>query len=175
MNTRQLALLSVLTALCVGLQLALRPVQINVEFTSLISFIVGVAFGSWIGATLGAFVMFVNGFLSPYGFAGPVILPFQMVGMFLIGFVCGLYSKAFGGITSKRAPVKVAVLGALLTLIYDIMTNLGFSLFANSIAAFISVLVMGGALFSFIHVISNAFLFMASIPILNAIRELVRR
>ena len=176
MKTRQVALLSVLTALCIGLQLTPRPP--NVEFTSLISFTVGVAFGCWFGAILGASVMFVNGFLSPYGLAGLLVL-FQAAGMGLIGFVGGVYSKTVAEDKVKRMPVEVAILGAFLTLTYDVITNVGyalqFSLFTNSvIVSFIGVLV-AGSVFMVIHVASNTALFVASIPMVKGIQKLLGR
>jgi len=75
--TRQLVLLIILSALCIGIQLTPRPP--NVEFTSLIVFLVGAIFGISFGATLGTLVMFINGFFSPWGFAG-LMLPFQVAG-----------------------------------------------------------------------------------------------
>jgi hypothetical protein len=149
-----------------------------VEFTSLISFTVGVAFGCWFGVVLGASVMFVNGFLSPYGLAGLVIL-FQAAGMSLIGLAGGVYSKTVAEDKAKWMPVEVAILGAFLTLIYDTITNVGyalqFSMFTNSIiASFIGVLV-AGSVFMVIHVASNTVLFMTSIPIVKGIQKLLGR
>ncbi|MDI6847986.1 MAG: ECF transporter S component, partial [Candidatus Bathyarchaeia archaeon] len=83
-NTRKLALLSVLAALCLAIQLTPRPP--NVEFTSFFTFIVGLIYGALNGAFFGCFVMFVNGFLSPYGFSG-LNMPFQMVGMAITGIL----------------------------------------------------------------------------------------
>ena len=176
METRQIALLSVLTALCIGLQLTPRPA--SVEFTSLISFTIGVAFGCWFGATLGASVMFVNGFLSPYGVAGLLVL-FQAAAMSLIGLAGGVYSKTVAGGKAKWMPIEVAILGAFLTLIYDVITDIGyafqFSLFTNSIVvSFIGVLV-AGSVFMVIHVASNIVLFMTSIPIVKGIQKLLGR
>lgn len=176
MKTRQVALLSVLTALCIALQLTPRPP--NVEFTSLISFTVGVAFGCWFGAILGASVMFVNGFLSPYGLAGLLIL-FQAAGMSLIGLVGGVYSKTLAEGNAKWMPVEVAILGAFLTLTYDMITNVGyafqFSLFTNSIIVSLIGVLVAGSVFMVIHVASNTVLFMASIPIVKGIRKLLGR
>jgi hypothetical protein len=147
-----------MTALCVGLQLAPRPP--NVETTSLICFLVGFLFGAIFGAILGALTMFINGFLSPWGFAG-IIMPFQMAGMALIGFVGGVYRKLLGGNPMERAYTKilhleVSFLAAFLTMIYDVLTNIGWALPSNTpiIAALIS-----GTWYTIIHVLSNAMLF----------------
>jgi len=178
MNTRRIALLSILTALSVAIQLA--PRFPSVESTSLISFTVGVVFGSWTGAFLGALVMFANSYLSFWGLAG-LNMPFQMVGMGIIGLVGGLYGKTIqkGEIVSKRNIIEAVILGAFLTLIYDILTNFGFavqlSLFtgASLWLAFVGVLITG-AVFAFIHVASNVFLFMVAIPLAKIMRQLTR-
>jgi hypothetical protein len=151
-------MLAVMTALCVGLQLAPRPP--NVEATSLICFLTGFLFGAVFGTILGALTMFINGFLSPWGFAG-IIMPFQMAGMALIGFVGGVYRKLLGGNPTERAYTKilqleVSFLAAFLTLIYDVLTNIGWAWPSNTpiIAALIS-----GTWYTIIHVLSNAMLF----------------
>lgn len=176
-QTRQITLVSALTATCLGLQLLPRPP--NIEFTSIITFTAGISFGCLVGAVLGAFVMLVNGFLSPWGLAG-LNIPFQIVGMSIIGIVGGLYSKTVKGCGTTRLYVEASVLGAFLTLIYDVITNFGFAaqivLFTNVslLAAFIGALITG-ALFSFFHVASNFLLFMAAIPMARAIQEQLGR
>lgn len=173
LNTRQMALLSVLTAVSLGIQLAPRPP--NVEFTSLFAFIVGILYGSLVGGFFGGFVMFVNGFLSPWGFAG-LMMPFQIVGMATIGFAGGIYKRYVVGVHSAQVCVEVAVLGAFLTLLYDITTNVGV---AVSLAltgtpqhiALISAFSMG-APFSLVHIVSNIALFGSGfIPLIKAIQR----
>lgn len=179
MDTKRIAVLSVLTALGVAIQLL--PIRIpSLESTSFISFIVGIVFGPWTGGTLGALVMFANGFLSSWGLAG-LNLPFQMIGMSLIGFVGGLYGKTIGsgGIVRGRNIAETVVLGAFLTLLYDILTNFGFAVQITLFtgvplwAAFVGVLITG-AIFASMHVLWNAVLFFAAIPMAKAMRELTR-
>ena len=126
MECRRIAALITMTALCIGIQLAPRPP--NVEFTSLICFLTGFLFGALFGALLGALTMFINGFLSPWGFAG-IIMPFQMLGMALMGFAGGFYRKFVGENfdISKSLNLESACLAAFLTLIYDIITNVDMS------------------------------------------------
>jgi len=160
LNARQIALLSVLTAVSLGIQLAPRPP--NVEFTSLFAFIVGVLYGSLVGGFFGGFVMFVNGFLSPWGFAG-FIMPFQIVGMATVGFAGGIYKRYVVGINPAKVCAEVAVLGAFLTLLYDIITNVGVAVppALSGVSWHISLILAFsmGALFSLVHIISNIALF----------------
>jgi len=177
MNTQRLALLSVLAAVCLGLQLLPRPM--NLEFTSLISFVTGMAFGSLLGAMLGALVMFINGFLSPYGFAG-VVLPFQIAGIVLVGATGGLYARITTYKWSAGNFMETMVLGASLTFIYDVVTNVGTAVYLASSMPFsealITALVMG-AIPSAMHIVWNAVLFAGvTVPLVNAMQKtLVRR
>jgi len=147
-----------MAALCIGIQLAPRPP--NVEFTSLICFLTGFLFGAPFGALLGALTMFINGFLSPWGFAG-VIMPFQMLGMALMGFAGGVYRKLLGNdfSISKSLSFESACLAAFLTLIYDVITNVGYAVLFN---LEIIIVLITGVWLSIIHVVSNTVLFWAA-------------
>jgi len=162
-NPREIALLSVLAALCLGIQLAPRPP--NVEFTSLFTFVIGFVFGVSTGVLFGSFIMFINGFFSPWGFSG-LNMPFQIAGIALIGLVGGLYKKYLQGYSSAEFVVEVAVLGAFLTVVYDLITNLGVAIqFTIAGTPFtwstISALAYGTP-FSIIHVVSNSAVFGAA-------------
>lgn len=153
-RTRQLALFSVLTAASIGIQLTpSRPP--NIEATSLFTFFVGVIFGAVAGGLFGTLVMFVNGFLSPMGVAG-LNLPFQIIGMSIIGVAGGVFRRY--GVTGQvsRVAVEAAILGSFLTLSYDIITNIGFALISKE--PIVLALIMG-ILFSLIHIVSNTLLF----------------
>jgi len=173
--TRHLVLLIVLSALCVGIQLTPRPP--NVEFTSLVVFLVGAIFGISFGATLGILVMFINGFFSPWGFAG-LMLPFQVTGMVIVGVGGGLYRRTRVGLYDSASCIEAAVLGAFLTLIYDIITNFGVAVSYMLIGMPISLAfvnaVISGALFSVIHVVSNTFVFgLTFFPLTNVLQKLI--
>lgn len=124
---------------------------------------------------LGFFVMLFNGFFSPWGFAG-IILPFQILGMMLLGFSGGLYGKARNHSYTPASSLEVAVIGAFLTLIYDLLTHFGFALgivFIGTplIPALVSVII-SGALFSAVHIISNVAVFgLSFFPIIKTIHE----
>ncbi len=155
MECKRVAILAVMASLCVGIQVAPRPP--NFEFTSLICFMTGFVFGSKFGASLGALTMFINGFLSPWGFAG-IIMPFQMLGMTLMGFMGGIYRRSLGEnpLMHWTSNLEVSVLAAFLTLTYDIITNVGYAVFfeKHMIAALIT-----GTWFIIVHVGSNTVLF----------------
>ncbi|MEM3726689.1 MAG: ECF transporter S component [Candidatus Bathyarchaeia archaeon] len=173
-TTTKIALISVLTALCLALQLAPRPP--NVEFTSLLTFVVGAVFGSFMGVSFGCFIMFVNGFLSPWGFAG-LNMPFQMVGMGLVGLVGGLYRGYMHDRSRFVSFMEVAVLGAFLTVVYDLITNFGVAILpmisgVPPTLALLTVLA-SGAPFSLVHVCSNTLAFgLIFIPLARTLSQI---
>lgn len=162
--------------MCIGIQLIPRPG--NVEFTSLITFIVSAVLGISFGVGLGVLVMFVNGFLSPWGVAG-LILPFQIVGIAVVGIGGGLYRRSRSSSYDATSCLETAILGAFLTLLYDVITNFGFAVTLTQtlgqpiLLAFITALVTG-ALFSLLHIVSNTVLFAAAfVPVTNAMQKLL--
>jgi hypothetical protein len=159
-NPYKAALIGVLTALCLAIQLTMRPP--NVEFTSLLTFTVGFVFGLLSGVLFGSFVMFVNGFLSPWGLAG-LNMPFQMVGMGIAGSAGSLYRRYVRSYKSPELCVEVAVFGAVLTVLYDLITNFGVALSymiigMNPTLAVLTAIAYGAPL-SLVHVVSNAAVF----------------
>ncbi len=171
--TRHLVLLIVLTALCIAIQVTPRPP--NVEFTSLIVFLVGAIFGISFGTTLGVLVMLLNGFLSPYGFSG-MMLPFQIIGMAIVGTGGGAYRRSNIGPYTAGSCFEIAILGAFLTLTYDLITNFGiavsFALAGTPLLLSFLNAIISGALFSIIHIVSNAAVFgIAFVPLTNTLQR----
>jgi hypothetical protein len=121
--------------------------------------------------------MFVNGFFSPWGLAG-LMLPFQVTGMVIVGIGGGLYRRSRGGCYDARSCIETAVLGAFLTLGYDVITNVGVALSYMLIGTPILLAFVGsvisGALFSVIHVVSNAVVFgLIFFPLINGMQKLL--
>jgi len=165
---RTITILSTLAAACLAIQLMPRPP--NIEFTSLITFVTGAAFGGAAGATLGILVMLINGFLSTYGFAS-LLMPFQMLGMATIGLAGGVFRRISCKDNTLKWCMESAVLGASLTLLYDITTNVGFAIMFN-IPIIVSIIT--GIVFSFTHICCNAILFSILVtPLLKIIGEML--
>jgi hypothetical protein len=146
-----------------------------VEFTSLFTFLVGILYGSLVGGFFGGFVMFVNGFFSPWGFGG-LMIPFQIVGMVIIGIVGGVYKRCMAKTGFTRISAEVTILGAFLTLLYDVITNVGvavtYVLSGTSWSIALILAISSGALFSLIHIASNIVLFGSGfVPLLKALQK----
>lgn len=118
-------------------------------------------FGAGFGALLGALTMFINGFLSPWGFAG-IVMPYQMAGMALIGFAGGFYRKILGGNPNdaknptKILQLEISSLAAFLTLVYDVITNIGWAL-PSGVPVIVALI--QGTWFTVIHIASNVVFF----------------
>ncbi|MEM3666216.1 MAG: ECF transporter S component [Candidatus Bathyarchaeia archaeon] len=173
-GSKKIALISILAALCTAIQLTPRPP--NVEFTSLFTFTIGSMFGSAAGILFGNFIMFVNGFFSPWGFAG-FNMPFQMAGMGLVGLFGGFYRNFLDGANQPKVYVEVAVYGAVLTVLYDIITNFGVALsMMVSMPPILAVFTAFayGIPFSAIHVATNVALFgIAFLPLIRSLNYIV--
>src|SRR5271157_116219 len=177
MNTRKLTFLIGLATLCLAIQIAI-PRPPNVEFTSFFSFVAGLIMGAAVGAGFGSCVMFINGFLSPVGFGG-MNIPFQMAGMMIPGVLVGMYRRYTHDLSfSARFFSEIAILGAFIALIYDIITNMGFFLYLiylggqNPSLALITTMAMGAPL-SLLHVVSNSMVFgTLFLPLMNALSNL---
>ena len=176
-DVRRLCLFSLLVALCGAVQVLPRPP--GLEFTSLLTFCVGVLLGGFFGALLGASVMFVNAFLSPYGVAG-LSAPFQIVGMCIIGVVGGFYKLDGSG--KVRFYFEAAVAGAALTLLYYTITNLSFAVALSlppSQMPLLDAIVfsqVSGIVFTGLYMVSNTILFgVGVIPLVMACSRFLRR
>lgn len=172
LNTRQLALLSLLTAVGVAIQTTVRPP--NVEFTSFISFTLGAVLGFRAGAIAGGTTMFINGFFSPWGHGG-LNIPFQMTGMIIAGIVGHIYkAHAPDRVNTTRFCVETAVLGSFIALVYDLITNVGFGFQyilagMDPVWALISAIAYG-SFYSLVHIVSNTVVFgFLFLPLASAI------
>ena len=174
MNTRKLTFIIIVTAVCLAIQIAPRPP--NVEFTSFFTFIIGLAEGAVAGAFFGSFVMLINGFASPYGF-GALNIPFQMAGMMIAGGLGGTYRKFSLNLNfSAKFSLETAVLGALIAFLYDLITNLGYGmqlvLTGESLYLALFTAIAFGAFFSLLHIVSNSVVFgVLFLPVMKALNS----
>lgn len=120
--------------------------------------------------------MFVNGFFSPWGFAG-LNMPFQMAGMGIVGLAGGIYRKYLRDPNSPKVCSEAAIFGAVFAVLYDLITNFGVALFMmiSGLDPTLAVLtaIAYGAPFSLIHVGSNIAVFgIVFFPMIRAINQI---
>jgi len=173
-ESKKVSLIAVTVAACLGSNYALIGVA-NFKIMDLLVFVSGFVFGPLIGASVGILVWAVYGVLNPYGFV-PQIWIATMLSESMYGVAGGLLGKSLSIVSTSgnRAGLSMlfGAMGFLLTLIYDLITNIAFALTFNVpiIAALIA-----GIPFAIIHEMSNAALFgICSIPLITVLERSYR-
>jgi len=175
--SQRAGVIAVMTAACVSTNYLLVGV-VNVKLMDLIVFVSGFIFGPSVGASVGILTWLVYGTLNPYGFSLP-ILAATCVGESLYGVVGGLLERRTDG-NSYAADggslwfvnARFAIIGFLLTFVYDLYTNI-----VSGIVAGIPIVValISGIPFAIAHELSNAvFFFVGASLLVKAIGRLLQ-
>jgi len=166
MDLNKLVRAAIFTALAIGLGFALLMVP-NFEFISVIVFLAGITLGiSW-GMVVGGTAELIYSILNPFGsgLVFPPLLIAQVVSMIIIGAAGGLLRKVyFKKKFSKWRIASLAVVGFVLTFIFDSLTTLSYPVsagfdFPQTVGVYVS-----GIAFTIFHQVSNAIIFAIGIP-----------
>ncbi len=166
---RKISLIAILTATAIATNYMLIGV-VNIKFMDIIVFTSGYLMGSSLGAFTGGLVWLVYGIFNPYGFSLPVFIS-TVTGEALFGVAGGLFS---GKHTSEGTGFDpwLAVTGFLLTLIYDLFTNIVSGL---TVGIPIALALVTGIPFSLTHMLSNAIFFGFGFkPLVNSINKVMK-
>ncbi|MFH1009817.1 MAG: hypothetical protein V1784_01105 [bacterium] len=150
-------------AVAVVLGYLLAPIP-NVELVTATCFAAGVCLGATGGLVVGAMGEFLFAGLHPMGSSIGILLLAQMLGMALAGFVGGKVSSlltGFQGFASRRI---LFGLGAILTFLFDLLTNLAYPLQAGFSLSQTTAVLAAGIGFAAIHIASNALVFALVLP-----------
>lgn len=172
MNTIKIAVIVTFCALSIATDYALFSLW-NVKLMDFIVFVGGFCFGPVVGVLIGVISWTIYGTLNPQGFVLPVLLATTLSEM-IYGIAGGLLRKAITNLKDEawKTSVFFASVGALLTLIYDVITNVVFGLTAGWNVAI--AVVFGFIPFGLIHEISNLVFFgVGSVPVISAINKVV--
>jgi len=172
---RDAAVTATLTALCLAGNYATVSLP-NVKIMDMVVFSAGFCCGAPVGMMVGALSWMIYGSLNPYGFA-PTVWIGTMAGESVYGLVGGLLGRSNNRDSGGRAfpsRVELALWGVLLTLIYDIITNVAYAYTFN---VPLPVAIATGWLippwFGVIHAVSNLVFFsIATVPIAKAVMSL---
>jgi hypothetical protein len=173
MQTLKIAVVTGLAALSIGTNYALMGAW-NVKLMDFIVFVGGFCFGPLVGVLIGAISWAVYGTLNPQG----IVLPIWLATMFsetIYGIMGGFLRKVLGSNLKGerwRASVFFASIGALLTLLYDVITNVVFGLTVGWNVIF--AVVVGFVPFGLLHEVSNICFFgFGSVPVISAISKVL--
>jgi len=164
------ALIAILAALAIGGNYALTAIP-NVELSSVMVFLSGFLFGPVIGIFTGLIAMTIYQLWNPWGAFLPPI-GFAVIGCTMfIGLVGGILGGNFHLSTIKgKIPLRwylwPAFFGVIVTLFYDLVTNLAYSI--TFVVPFV-IAFATGLPFMVLHMATNGFLFGLLTPAISLI------
>jgi hypothetical protein len=163
---------ALLAALCavVGYLLAGVP---NIELISTAVFTCGVLLGVRRGAVIGLVAEAIYAGLNPNGISPPPLFAAQLAAFTLLGAGGGIVRPLFGRLPLALQAALAAACGFVLTLVYDVLTNLAVWVTARESAS-LAAIVLGGLSFPFplAHAAVNTAAFGLIVP---AVRRAVAR
>ncbi len=150
----------------------------NVELGSGVLFVTAYLFGIEMALWSVFLVSIIYAFFNPWGPFIPTIWITQVIGwifMVTTGTLMGRQER--DGQRSRALLLELAVVGAIVTLFFDLITTLGYAVWF-AIPYFVAVI--AGFPFMLVHVVSNTILFPAIVPRLDMtmrtqLRPLFRR
>jgi len=157
-------------ALCVVLGYLFLPVP-NLEMITAGIFLSGVWMGPLYGLLIGFLAEAIYSITNPMGFPPPPLLVAQVSAMSLVGLTGGLLGRLllrpgpFAG-RSWIYCILMGGIGAVLTIVYDLLTNLSFPLAAGFSGDQIRIALAMGIPYAAIHIATNAAIFAIIIPVL---------
>jgi hypothetical protein len=163
MNPRlqNIAFAGIWVAITIGLSYILMLVP-NVEVQMVMAFVIGRLMGLRMGAPSAVAAMGFFSVLHPMGMPVLPVLLAQLLGIFI--------SALAGHLLKFKLPIEKKLLwgatGVIITLIYDILTNLA-TFFTFAAKETFMIFLISGLVFSAIHFISNAMIFYILGPVLT--------
>ncbi|MHA1270095.1 MAG: hypothetical protein ACTSPY_09945 [Candidatus Helarchaeota archaeon] len=176
-----IVLVATLSALSITISYILAPL-VNVELMSFTIFISGYLFGILVGIGVGTISSVIYYGWNPYGPSNPPTYITCVICMILFGIIGGLLKLKSNNTHNNNSSnkklkysawniYKFGFIGLILTLVFDISTNVitGFVFYGGNI----TISIVLGIPFMLIHVISNTAVFSAlTIPIINSINSI---
>lgn len=166
MTTRRIAYTGLFVALTVALGFALVAVP-NLELVIATVFISGWLLGAGTGALVGFISELIFSGLNPVGsgFLFPPLLIAQVGAITLVGLAGGLFRRGkIFFLSSWGGYLALALVGVLLTILFDAATTLAFPISAGFSGLQIWTVIAAGSIFSALHVLSNACIFAIIVP-----------
>ncbi len=163
-GSRWISITAIMTALALVGNYVLVAIP-NLELGSTVLFVTAYIFGATMAIWSTLIMSIVFGVINPWGGFIPQIWASQVIGWFYIITVGSIMAKE--GAEGKRLnPSKweLAITGAFVTLIFDQITNIGYSV---TFGVPFLVAVIAAIPFTILHVISNGVIFSQVVPVLD--------
>ena len=166
MGPSNLVKAAIFSAVAIGMGFSLILIP-NIELITVVVFLSGLYIGIWWGGLVGMTSMAIYSGMNPMGsgLSFPPLFAMQIIGMSLTGIIGGLVRQFF---FVKQFNVflisSLAILGFTVTLIYDMLTLIAYPIAAGlGFSGMLAALIKGLG-FTLLHEISNAIVFVVSIP-----------
>jgi uncharacterized membrane protein len=156
-HIRWIARTGIFTALAVSLGYLLFFIP-NVELISATIFASGWLFGMSVGASVGGLSFAIFSLFNPLGASLPPLFIAQVFGGVLLGISGHLFKIVLAPLSLFFKVVLLGIVGGFLTLIYDIITNVGGFIAFTTEKTFFAYLI-SGIVFSVLHIVSNVLIF----------------
>ena len=157
---------AIFSAVAIGMGFSLMLIP-NIELITVVVFLSGLYLGIRWGGVVGMTSMAIYSGMNPMGsgLSFPPLFAMQIIGMSLTGIIGGLVRPFF---FVKQFNVflisSLAILGFTVTLIYDMLTLIAYPIAAGlGFSGMLAALIKGLG-FTLLHEISNAIVFVVSIP-----------
>ena len=166
MGPSNLVKAAIFSAVAIGMGFSLMLIP-NIELITVVVFLSGLYLGIWWGGLVGMTSMAIYSGMNPMGsgLSFPPLFAMQIIGMSLTGIIGGLVRPFF---FVKQFNVflisSLAILGFTVTLIYDMLTLIAYPIAAGLGFSGILAALIKGLGFTLLHEISNAIVFVISIP-----------
>jgi hypothetical protein len=161
---RKTILGSLLTAVTVALGFSLAGVP-NVELMTLTVFVSGYLLGATSGALIGGASIALHSIFNPLGAALPPLLAAQVFGFAVVGACGGWFGPWIANGHRIFTVLAAAGFGLVLTLLYDILTNVGAFLTITGERGKTDLVqfVVAGLAFTIMHVVWNTGVFLVAL------------
>jgi hypothetical protein len=166
-TTQKIALAGLLSSLAVALGFLLMAIP-NVELITLVVFVSGSILGVRGGALVGVVSILIYSIANPMGTAVPLVTVSQALGQGIVG-ASGAAAPLIRRLSNRRVvrSAMFAAAGVLVTLQYDLLTNLALGVSVGSVGP----VVVAGMVFSLVHFASNAMIFFFLADVLLSVRD----
>lgn len=164
-NSRWVSITAIMTALALVGNYVLVAVP-NLELGSTVLFVTAYIFGAYMAIWSTLIMSLLFGIINPWGAFIPQIWVSQVIGWFYIVTVGSIMGRR--GTNGKRLEPRkweLAITGAVVTFIFEQVTNLGYSA-TFGVPFFLAV--TAAIPFTLIHIISNAVIFSQVVPMLDS-------
>jgi hypothetical protein len=169
-RTKKITVMALMIAAAIASNYVLIGV-VNVKFMDLIVFTTGYILGTIWGASVGFLVWIAYGTLNPYGFSLPILFA-TALSETIFGLCGGLFPLKISLNEGFVPNFRLAVTGFLLTVVYDIVTNI---VSVITVGVPLGIGLIAGIPFSLMHEISNAAFFALGLPpLVRAINQFMR-